>query len=595
MPHISIAMRNSLRRSVADVMVQSLLRRDQITDAETKVHNVKEAFSSWDNCMQVAYCKWPVIGVIIVGSLFILSIVWCIVRCACCGMSCCCTCFSFLSCCDCCGGLCDGKKNKPMKHLDDPFNRPPASHQGYAAPPPMPSPFASSPFANSPTAAGIGGRPAPPQYAQFDVSKNASGGLSEDALPAMPSWEGANQKRISVREETKEGVELGELDHATGQKVPLIASAAPAGQSGPPSPARELGAPPFGGRPSPGPGPNGNVGYRGVPADPYARRQNNMSPAGRGYGGPPFPPGQGPPGSRGPPGPPGNRGFGPGPGPNNGQGFNGNGFHAELPAPNGPPMDGPYMPPSPQDYHGHDYHDDDGFGAAPGPGFGPGPQGNRPYPNDPNGPRQFPPQPQRQYSDGSRSLTGPGRQYPDQNQGQYPPDQYLNSNGPGPGPMPPQNRGSPGPNGRPGQGPRLNSPTNAGGFDFGENASSRPYYPQRSPPPQQPLPFPPPASQRSSPRPQQARSPPPDQAPQGGGRPGPRSPPPGQMPFDGPQGGPQQGGRSDYNRSPINASRSPPPQNEGQGYQPYSRPQYSPSGSRQGGREPPQNWDPVQR
>ncbi|KAK2768917.1 fibroin-3-like protein [Colletotrichum kahawae] len=46
------------------------------------------------------------------------------------------------------------------------------------------------------------GASAPPQYAEFDVSK--SGGKEDgDALPAMPSWEGAGSKKVAVEEEVE--------------------------------------------------------------------------------------------------------------------------------------------------------------------------------------------------------------------------------------------------------------------------------------------------------------------------------------------------------------------------------------------------------
>jgi len=144
-------MHRSVRRGVGDIFFDSLLGKRSITG---EVSSVKNTFSSWDNCMAKTYCKWPVIAAIIIGGLIVLSVLWCIVRCACCGMSCCSTCFSFLKCCDCCGGCCDGKKNKPHKHLDDNSSYPPPLHQGYKAPVPM-----------------MGGALAsgPPQYAQFEV------------------------------------------------------------------------------------------------------------------------------------------------------------------------------------------------------------------------------------------------------------------------------------------------------------------------------------------------------------------------------------------------------------------------------------------
>ena len=172
-------------------------------------------------------------------------------------MSCCCSCFSFLKCCDCCGGACDGKKNKPMKHLDDPFGQAPRN-QGYQAPAPM---------------MGGGLRPdSPPRFAQFEVGKNGfavekPAPLNEDALPPMPSWDDASKKHVMTEEE-KNAVELGELDPTTGQKIPLMNGAA---VTAPPSPLNGPAHNPYGAQP----GQAVSGGYMGVAGDSYA--QNNQS------------------------------------------------------------------------------------------------------------------------------------------------------------------------------------------------------------------------------------------------------------------------------------------------------------------------------
>lgn len=64
MPAIDVAMRRSVQGGIADGFVNLLVRsvqqpleqRDVIQD----FNNVKTAFSSWDNCMQVAYCKYVI-------------------------------------------------------------------------------------------------------------------------------------------------------------------------------------------------------------------------------------------------------------------------------------------------------------------------------------------------------------------------------------------------------------------------------------------------------------------------------------------------------------------------------------------------------
>lgn len=66
MPSVDVAMARSLRPSVweaiRNIVVRSitadLQRRDIISDAKNKVSDVQTAFSSWDNCMKAAYCKY---------------------------------------------------------------------------------------------------------------------------------------------------------------------------------------------------------------------------------------------------------------------------------------------------------------------------------------------------------------------------------------------------------------------------------------------------------------------------------------------------------------------------------------------------------
>jgi len=321
-------------------------------------------------------------------------------------MSCCCTCFSFLKCCDCCGGSCDGRKDKPHKHLDDPY--PPAQpfrNQGYQAPAPM-------------MGGGLGSKPEPPQYAQFEVGKSGlavTPALSEDALPPMPSWDSAAKKHVMTEEE-KNAVELGELDPATGQKVPLMAGAVSPAIGGPPSPAHDPS--PYGSRPGQGVGGNGYMGG----GDPYGPPR----PFNNGYRGPGSPgPGYRGPGSPGPggfrngPSPaPGRRGMGPG-----GRGY-------------GPPsmaMDGASrgFPQSPEDQYAND-----GFGG-PGAGFGRA-QPQRQGSNDTYGSRPYPQQ--RQYTDDSSRPMNAGRQYSDR---PSPSDNFQR--GPSRGPGGPPNRGMPPP------------------------------------------------------------------------------------------------------------------------------------------------------
>ncbi|KAM0073759.1 hypothetical protein ACKRZS_014627 [Fusarium odoratissimum] len=206
MPSIDEAMARSLRGSAWEVVkdkfvrtiVADLSRRDMLADAAQTTDEVAQksedfatAFSSWDNCMNVAWCKWPVIGVMIIGGLIIFSIVWCIIRCCCCGLSCCCSCCQCLKCCGNCCGACDPPRSA-TKHLDDPY-APQGQHHGYRSEPPMNS-SAPQYGVTKPM------RSEPPQYAEFETSK----GRDDDALPEMPSWEGASSKKVEVHTEAVE-------------------------------------------------------------------------------------------------------------------------------------------------------------------------------------------------------------------------------------------------------------------------------------------------------------------------------------------------------------------------------------------------------
>jgi hypothetical protein len=205
MPSIDEAMARSLRGSAWEIVkdkfvrtiVSDLTRRDVIADAAQTTDDISQtsedfatAFSSWDNCMNVVWCKWPVIGVMILGGLIIFSILWCIIRCCCCGLSCCCSCCQCLKCCGNCCGACD-PPGSHTKHLDDPY-APQPQHHGYRTEPPMnpsvPQYGVTKPIRNE-----------PPQYAEFETSKK-----DDDALPEMPSWEGANSKKVEVHTEAVE-------------------------------------------------------------------------------------------------------------------------------------------------------------------------------------------------------------------------------------------------------------------------------------------------------------------------------------------------------------------------------------------------------
>lgn len=165
---------------------------------------------------------------IIVGGLIVFSILWCIIRCACCGLSCCCECCYCLKCCGSCCGMCDSPKKK--KYLDDPYV-PPHHDQGYRAEPTMTAARAvpASTFDHSydkPIT-----KPDPPMYAEFETGKKGGG----DELPAMPEWEASSSKKVAM----DDAVELEQLKKPEiAQNAPLMAPGAmsPAPSPNPSSP-----------------------------------------------------------------------------------------------------------------------------------------------------------------------------------------------------------------------------------------------------------------------------------------------------------------------------------------------------------------------
>ncbi|KIV81805.1 hypothetical protein PV11_03959 [Exophiala sideris] len=163
-----------------------LLLRDIASD----VDSAKSTFSSWDKCMEKAYCKWPAIVGIVVGSLILLSLIWCFARCLCCGAELC------SCCCRCCPS--GRRRERPSKFQDDYSRMQPAPYGGYQ---PTPAPMAY-------------GNPNVPRFATFDDPSTKG---NPDSLPPMPSWDTATNRRV---EDTNQPVhpgpngdlEMGRLD-----------------------------------------------------------------------------------------------------------------------------------------------------------------------------------------------------------------------------------------------------------------------------------------------------------------------------------------------------------------------------------------------
>ncbi|KAF2839770.1 hypothetical protein M501DRAFT_991778 [Patellaria atrata CBS 101060] len=165
-------------------------------DLASSFDDARDTLSSWDKCMDKNYCKWPVIVGIIIGSLILISVLICIIRCACCGAACCCSCMS------CCTSCCPsgGRKHKNHESLPSPAPMPydgPIDTQ-YASRAGMPMYGAGFPSSVSTYGSSA------PQYAQFDASTNKGGKFNEDALPAMPSWDTATQRKVQVEIEEEE-------------------------------------------------------------------------------------------------------------------------------------------------------------------------------------------------------------------------------------------------------------------------------------------------------------------------------------------------------------------------------------------------------
>ncbi|KAK3996854.1 hypothetical protein QBC44DRAFT_122591 [Cladorrhinum sp. PSN332] len=305
MPALTVdqAMERSLKDGVLDLLARSVHAALYRRDLTGQIGDVRNAFSSWDNCMATTYCKWPAIGLMIVAGILVISVAWCLIRCACCAKSCCCECFSCLKCCGNCCGCCDPPRGNKKEYLQEPYMPP---NQGYKAPEPMHHGFgvpASHHGGQShgvyDNGGGFGGSTSTstkkadfPQYAEFDSGGKSTGKHSgnEDSLPAMPSWEGAESKQIAVEEEAVELSQLKKPEAQTQPQSPTMINGASAMNAGPQrmntGPQRTTPSPgprsPYG---PPGPNPAGNGHYppSAMDNDPYSQTAQSYNQPG-GYG-----------------------------------------------------------------------------------------------------------------------------------------------------------------------------------------------------------------------------------------------------------------------------------------------------------------------
>ena len=130
----------------------------------------------------------------IIAGVIVFSILWCFIRCLCCGAECACCCFR------CCASCCGSGRNKGHKHLD-------------SAPP---TPYHQQQYQSPPHPVYGAGGSAFSQTATFDASHGKP--IHEDSLPAMPSWENAPSKKVEVWEEA----ESHEMDRLKGNESPAL-------------------------------------------------------------------------------------------------------------------------------------------------------------------------------------------------------------------------------------------------------------------------------------------------------------------------------------------------------------------------------------
>lgn len=128
----------------------------------------------------------------------------------------------------------------------------------------LPAKAAASPFSTPASA---------PQYAEFDTTKKSSA-AHEDALPEMPSWEGAGSKKVLLDDEPVELEQLKkpatELNTQSAQNVPLMAGGHVPGPASPITPGSRS---PYG---IPG-SQSASSGYLGAGAPPAAAGAHNQN------------------------------------------------------------------------------------------------------------------------------------------------------------------------------------------------------------------------------------------------------------------------------------------------------------------------------
>jgi hypothetical protein len=112
-----------IKRSI-ECQANTLLKRADVSTAES--------FKSWNTCMDNRTCKIVAIVGIVVAALVVFAIMSWLVRCLCCGLSCCSGCLG-CGCCDCCGSKKEAyrePKNDNYYAVDPAYNNPNMYPQG---------------------------------------------------------------------------------------------------------------------------------------------------------------------------------------------------------------------------------------------------------------------------------------------------------------------------------------------------------------------------------------------------------------------------------------------------------------------------------
>ncbi|KAK6351342.1 hypothetical protein TWF718_004506 [Orbilia javanica] len=148
---------------------------------------VPETLGNWDKCMEKSWCKYPLIAGCVVGALILLSITWCCYRCC-----------------------CRSRRKKHDRSKSTFFNDPVPSYMSH--PPPRPAPSAGYSSSN---VVGPNTQTPAPQYAYF--ASGTTGPKDNDALPVMPSWNGAKNEKV---EDTSVKVEAIELEDVSSSSTP---------------------------------------------------------------------------------------------------------------------------------------------------------------------------------------------------------------------------------------------------------------------------------------------------------------------------------------------------------------------------------------